>query len=203
MFGASPPPQNETTPFRPRSPYGIAKLFAHWTAVNYREAYGFPISCGILFNHESPVRGENFVTQKIARAAAKREHVALGNLNAERDWGHARDYVEGIWRMMQIQPDDFVLATGTSRTVRDFANIAYNGIIWEGSGLDEIGWGIGQPKELMGFRVKPKIVVDPAYFRPLEVDRLCGDAGKARRVLGWEPRISFETMVQEMVNAAR
>jgi len=179
-------PQKETTPFYPRSPYAAAKVYAHWLAVNYREAYGMFISNGIAFNHESPRRGENFVSRKITLGAAAiklglRSQLALGNLEAKRDWGYARDYVEAMWMMLQRdQPDDFVIATGETRSVRDFCQAAFGYV-----GLD----------------YRDYVVVDPLYFRPTEVDQLVGDAGKARRVLGWTPRTSFQELVHLMVDS--
>lgn len=196
-------PQSETTPFYPRSPYGVAKLYAYWITVNYREAYGIHASNGILFNHESPLRGETFVTRKITRAVAAiaqglQERLYLGNLDAERDWGHARDYVEGMWRIVQHEVgDDFVLATGEKRSVREFVNLAFKEVgievAWEGSGVEEIGRDVKTGKAL--------VAVDPRYFRPTEVDLLLGDAAKARRLLGWAPETSFAQMVTEMVKS--
>ena len=195
--------QNEDTPFRPRSPYGAAKLYAYWTVVNYREAYGYHASNGILFNHEGPKRGETFVTRKITRAVAAiskglESTLFLGNLDAERDWGHVRDYVEGMWMILQQpKPDDYVLATGESRSVREFVELAFNEvgrtIVWEGQGVDEKGICKETGDAL--------VVVDARYFRPTEVDALCGDASKAKRVLGWEPKISFADLVSEMVQS--
>ena len=195
--------QSETTPFHPRSPYGVAKLFAHWTTVNYREAHGVFASNGILFNHESPRRGETFVSRKITRAVAAielglQEVLWLGKLAARRDWGHARDYVEGMWRILQHdRPEDFVLATGETRTVRAFCEAGFaelgKRIEWRGTGLDERGYLAGTDRLL--------VAVDPTYFRPAEVDVLCGDAAKARRLLGWAPRTGFAEMVAEMVAA--
>jgi GDPmannose 4,6-dehydratase len=196
-------PQSETTPFYPRSPYAAAKLYAYWITVNYREAYGIHASNGILFNHESPLRGETFVTRKITRAVAAIHHglqdvLWLGNLDAKRDWGHARDYVEGMWRMLQ-QPrgDDYVLATGETHTVREFVERAFaeTGVTlrWEGAGADETG----RDAKTGAVRVK----IDPRYFRPTEVDILLGDATKAREVLGWKHAISFPELVREMVKA--
>jgi len=179
-------PQRETTPFRPRSPYGVAKVYAHWITVNYRESYGMHASCGILFNHESPRRGETFVTRKITRAAARiaaghQQHVSLGNLEARRDWGHARDYVEAMWLMLQQdEPDDYVIATGETHTVREFATLAFSIV-----GLDYIDY----------------VRHDPRYDRPAEVDVLLGDASKARDRLGWEPSVTFGGLVRQMVEA--
>ena len=194
-------PQSETTPFRPRSPYAAAKLYAFWITVNYREAYGFHASNGILFNHEGPRRGETFVTRKITRAVAaiakgKQKQLYLGNLEAKRDWGHAKDYVRGMWLMLQQdQPDDFVLATGVSYTVREFVQRAFKyagrGIEWRGKGIDEVGVDTRSGEVL--------VRIDPRYFRPTEVDYLCGDAGKARQLLGWRPEIGFEELVRQMV----
>lgn len=195
--------QSETTPFQPRSPYAVAKLYAYWITVNYREAYGIHASNGILFNHESPIRGETFVTRKITRAVAaieegKQEVLYLGNLDASRDWGHAQDYVEGMWMMLQQdKPDDYVLATGSTRTVREFTELAFGcrgrQIEWVGSGVNEQG--------LCAKTGRTLIKVSPEYFRPLEVDYLVGDASKAKRILGWEPKISFEDMVRMMVES--
>jgi GDPmannose 4,6-dehydratase len=195
-------PQKETTPFYPRSPYAVAKLYAHWITVNYREAYGMHASNGILFNHESPIRGETFVTRKITRAVAAIEvglqtKLFLGNLNAMRDWGHARDYAEGMWLIVQQeQPDDYVLATGEAHSVREFVEkaFAYIGrtILWEGKGVEEKGIDRNSGKVL--------VEVDPRYFRPTEVDCLIGDAGKAHNTLGWHHRVTFDELVREMVN---
>ncbi|WP_119392363.1 GDP-mannose 4,6-dehydratase [Taklimakanibacter lacteus] len=196
-------PQNEKTPFRPRSPYGIAKLYGYWTTVNYREAYGFHASNGILFNHESPLRGETFVTRKVTRGVAAIEHgfiasLAVGNLDAERDWGHARDYVEGMWRMLQqATPDDYVLATGRKHSVRFLIELAFaqtgRKIVWDGGGVDETGRDAKSGQIL--------VRIDPRYFRPAEVDLLVGDASKARQKLGWAHVTSFEAMIAEMVAA--
>jgi len=194
-------PQNEKTPFYPRSPYAAAKLYAYWVTVNYREAYCIFASNGILFNHESPIRGETFVTRKITRAAARiklglQEKVYLGNLDAKRDWGHARDYVEAMWKILQHEePDDFVIATGETHSVREFAELAFRevgfDIQWHGSCIDEKGIDSETGKVL--------IQIDPKYFRPTEVDILHGDASKAREKLGWMPKISFKQLVSEMV----
>ena len=196
-------PQNETTPFYPRSPYGVAKLYGYWITVNYREAYGMFACNGILFNHESPIRGETFVTRKITRAAARislglDECLYLGNLDAERDWGHARDYVEGMWRMLQQDaPDDYVLATGKTQTVRLFCEKAFAAagipLAWTGEGIEEKGLHAETGEEL--------IRIDARYFRPTEVDLLLGDATKAKEKLGWEPRCTLDEMVREMVEA--
>ncbi|MCI5073632.1 GDP-mannose 4,6-dehydratase [Oricola sp.] len=196
-------PQSETTPFYPRSPYAAAKLYAYWITVNYREAYGLHASNGILFNHESPLRGETFVTRKITRAAASislrlQERLYLGNLDAERDWGHARDYVEGMWRMLQQDvPDDYVLATGRKTTVRAFVEAAFAEVgvtlDWSGKGVDETGVCARTGKVLVS--------VDPRYFRPTEVDLLLGDPSKAKQALGWEATTSLDEMVREMVEA--
>jgi GDPmannose 4,6-dehydratase len=196
-------PQRESTPFYPRSPYAAAKLYAYWITVNYREAYGLHASNGILFNHESPTRGETFVTRKISRAVAaiklgRQETLFLGNLNAKRDWGHARDYVEGMWRILQQpEPDDYVLATGETHSVREFVDKAFAqigiGIVWQGVGADEKGIDAGSGRVL--------VEVDPGYFRPTEVDFLIGDASKARTKLGWKHRVSFDDLVAEMVAA--
>lgn len=196
-------PQNEHTPFYPRSPYAVAKQYSHWIVVNYREAYGLHASNGVLFNHESPLRGETFVTRKITRAAAAIAHgmqkqVFLGNLDAKRDWGHARDFVEGMWLMLQQdEPDDYVLATGEAHGVREVVEIAFarvnRRIEWRGRGLDEQGVDSKTGEVL--------IAVDPRYYRPTEVDCLLGDARKARARLGWAPRTSFAEMIAEMVDA--
>ena len=198
-------PQREETPFHPRSPYGVAKLFAYWITVNYREAYGLHASNGILFNHESPLRGETFVTRKISRAVAAVEQgmqrcLFLGNIDAKRDWGHARDYVEGMWRILQQdEPDDYVLATGQSHTVREFVEVAFRcikrPIIWHGKGVEERGCCADTGDEL--------VAIDPRYYRPAEVDSLLGDPSKAKSKLGWEHKISFEQLVAEMVEADR
>ena len=194
-------PQTEGTPFYPRSPYAVAKLYAYWITINYREAYGLYASNGILFNHESPLRGETFVTRKITRAVAQisqgqQDCLYLGNLDAKRDWGHARDYVDGMWRILQhSEPDDFVLATGLTTSVRDFTQKAFAvaGIFlkWEGSGASEIG----RDAESGSVRVR----IDPAYYRPTEVDFLLGDASKAREKLGWVPKYELDQLIEEMV----
>ncbi|UIP07385.1 GDP-mannose 4,6-dehydratase [Erythrobacter sp. SDW2] len=196
-------PQSERTPFYPRSPYGVAKLYGYWIVVNYREAYGMHASNGILFNHESPLRGETFVTRKITRAAAaislgRQDRLYLGNLDAKRDWGHAREYAEGMWRMLQQDvPDDYVLATGVTTSVRDFTRWAFEdaGITLEfsGEGVDEKGICAATGKVL--------VEVDPRYFRPAEVDLLIGDAGKAREKLGWVPQMGVRDLAREMVAA--
>ena len=204
LFGKSvEAPQSEKTPFYPRSPYAAAKLYAYWITVNYREAYGFHASNGILFNHESPMRGETFVTRKITRAVAAielgfQDKLRLGNLDAKRDWGHARDYVEGMWRIVQHETaDDFVLATGETHTVREFVEKAFGNvgkeIEWSGAGVDEIGYDRKSGKEL--------IEIDPRYFRPTEVELLLGNPEKAREALGWKHTISFEELVSEMVES--
>jgi GDPmannose 4,6-dehydratase len=196
-------PQRETTPFYPRSPYAAAKLYAYWIVVNYREAYGMHASNGILFNHESPMRGETFVTRKITRAVAaiklsKQSCLYLGNLDAQRDWGHAREYVEGMWLMLQQDtPDDYVLATGVTTPVRDFVTWSFEeaGIMldWQGIGLDERG--------IDRATGEIRVAVDPRYFRPTEVDLLLGDASKARQQLGWGPSITVQQLAAEMVRA--
>ncbi len=196
-------PQSETTPFYPRSPYGVAKLYAFWIAKNYREAYNMFTCNGILFNHESPLRGETFVTRKITRAAAKislglQEKVYLGNLDAKRDWGHARDYVKGMWMMMQAdRPDDYVLATGVTHSIRSFAELAFKHVNielqWQGEGVNEKGVDKATGKAL--------IEVDPRYFRPTEVDLLVGDPSKAERELGWKHECTLEELVSEMMEA--
>ena len=196
-------PQSETTPFYPRSPYAAAKLYAYWITVNYREAYGIHATNGILFNHESPLRGETFVTRKITRAVAAielglQQRLYLGNLDAQRDWGHARDYAEGMWMIVQHpQADDFVLATGEAHSVREFVELAFSHIgrriEWSGTGRDERGVDARTGEVL--------IEVDPRYFRPTEVDLLLGDARKARQRLGWRHKTSFQSLVREMVEA--
>ncbi|MGQ9686671.1 MAG: GDP-mannose 4,6-dehydratase [Thiobacillaceae bacterium] len=193
-------PQRETTPFYPRSPYAVAKLYAYWITVNYREAYGMYACNGILFNHESPIRGETFVTRKVTRALARiklglQDCLYLGNLDARRDWGHARDYVEMQWLMLQQEvPEDYVIATGVQYSVRDFVNAAARelgiNIHWKGAGVDEKGYDDAG---------RCIVAVDPRYFRPTEVETLLGDASKAREKLGWSPKTSFEELVAEMV----
>ncbi|WP_449235943.1 GDP-mannose 4,6-dehydratase [Azospirillum doebereinerae] len=196
-------PQKETTPFYPRSPYAAAKLYAYWITVNYREAYGMHASNGILFNHESPIRGETFVTRKITRAVAaiqagQQDCLYLGNLDAKRDWGHARDYVEGMWRILQHDtPDDFVLATGETHSVREFVELAFahvgRTIVWKGEGVDEVGVDDGSGKTV--------VRIDPVYFRPTEVDLLLGDPSKALDKLGWRHTTTFRELVRDMMDA--
>ena len=196
-------PQRESTPFYPRSPYAAAKLYAYWITVNYREAYGLHASNGILFNHESPLRGETFVTRKISRAVAaiargRQDRVYLGNLDAKRDWGHARDYVEAMWLMLQLdEPEDFVIATGETKSVREFTELAFarvgRTIEWRGSGVDEEGIDATSGVVLVS--------IDPRYFRPTEVNILLGDPTKAREKLGWTHKIGFSELVAEMVDA--
>ena len=210
LFGkATETPQRETTPFYPRSPYGVAKLYAYWITVNYREAYGLYACNGILFNHESPLRGETFVTRKITRALT-RMHVGLqdcaylGNLAALRDWGHARDYVEVQWLMLQQDaPVDYVIATGEQHSVREFVDVAARelgiGIEWSGQGVDEVGTVASAPADSKVREGQRIVAVDARYFRPTEVDSLLGDASKAKRELGWTPRTSFTELVREMV----
>lgn len=201
MFGATPPPQNEQSVFYPRSPYGVAKLYSHWITINYREAYGIFAVSGILFNHESPRRGETFATRKITRAAARiklglQDRLYLGNLEAKRDWGHARDFVRAMHLMLQQdQPQDFVIATGEQHSVREFCELVFaeHGIKiqWQGNGLEEKGLDASAGKTL--------IEIHPDYFRPTEVDSLLGDASRARKILGWQPEVSFEELIKEMV----
>jgi GDPmannose 4,6-dehydratase len=204
LYGnATEVPQKETTPFAPRSPYGVAKLYAYWITVNYREAYGIHASNGILFNHESPIRGETFVTRKVTRAVAAIQHglqkkLFIGNLDAIRDWGHARDYVEGMWMMVQQpKPGDYVLATGEAHTVRELIEYAFavvgRNIVWRGQGTDEVGVD-GKTGEVL-------IAIDPNYFRPTEVDHLLGDPSKAYRELGWKHRVAFPDLISEMVKS--
>lgn len=200
MFGkVQTVPQLETTPFYPRSPYGVSKLYAHWIVKNYRESYGLHASSGILFNHESPRRGETFVTQKIVKGFSniknkKQKYIELGNLNAKRDWGHAKDFVEAMWLMLQQpSPDDYVIATGEQHSVKDFIKLAAPyfdmDITWEGEGLDEVG--IDQNGNV-------RIKINPKYFRPADVESLLGDSTKARKTLGWAPKINFSELVMEM-----
>jgi GDPmannose 4,6-dehydratase len=196
-------PQSETTPFYPRSPYGVAKLYAYWITVNYREAYGMHASNGILFNHESPIRGETFVTRKITRAVAAihlgiQKTLFIGNLDARRDWGHARDYVEGMWRITQQDtPGDYVLATGETHSVRELVELAFakvgRKIAWKGQGIEEVGIDCGSGDTV--------VKIDSRYFRPTEVDVLLGDPSKAHKVLGWKHKVSFTELVDEMVNS--
>lgn len=196
-------PQKETTPFYPRSPYGVAKLYGYWITVNYREAYNIFACNGILFNHESPVRGETFVTRKITRAAAKislglQEKLFLGNLDSKRDWGHAKDYVKGMYLMLQQdKPEDYVLATGKTTSIRDFVKMAFKhagiNVEFKGSGVDEKGYDTATGKEM--------VAVDPRYFRPTEVDLLLGDPSKAKQQLGWEPEYSLEDLVADMMRS--
>jgi GDPmannose 4,6-dehydratase len=204
LFGkAVEVPQNEETPFHPRSPYAVAKIYSFWATVNYREAHGLYAANGILFNHESPRRGENFVTRKITRAVAEiktgqRDWLSLGNLEARRDWGFAGDFVDAMWRILQTdQADDWVVGTGEDHSVREFCELAFAhagvDIEWTGSGTEEIGRDRASGEK--------RVVVNPRYFRPAEVDRLLADSSKARRELGWEPRVGFEELVQMMVDA--
>ena len=196
-------PQKETTPFYPRSPYGVAKLYAYWITVNYREAYGMHASNGILFNHESPIRGETFVTRKITRAVAAihlgvQDTLYVGNLDSERDWGHARDYVEGMWKILQQSAgDDYVLATGEKHSVREFIELAFSrvcrDIVWQGRGVDETGVCSATGDVL--------VKIDSRYFRPTEVDLLLGDPSKAHRLLGWKHKVTFSELVAEMVGS--
>ena len=201
MFGASPPPQNEKTPFYPRSPYAVSKLSAHWITINYREAYNIYACNGILFNHESPVRGETFVTQKIIKGLiniknGKQKKLYLGNIYAKRDWGHAKDYVEAMWLMLQQKtPQDFVIATGIQYTVKEFINLTAKKlqmpIIWRGSKL----------KEKAYFNNQPIIEINPKYFRPSEVDSLRGNANKAKKKLNWKSRYTLSDLVEDMINS--
>ncbi len=196
-------PQNEKTPFYPRSPYGVAKLYAFWIVKNYREAYGIFACNGILFNHESPIRGETFVTRKITRAAVKiklgvQEKLYLGNLDAKRDWGHAKDYVDGMWRMLQYEKaEDFVLATGKTNTIREFCDLSFQElgikINWKGKGENEVGLDASTGKAI--------ILIDSNYYRPTEVDLLVGDANKAKKLLNWEPNYNLNSLVKEMINS--
>ncbi len=212
LFGkAKETPQNENTPFYPRSPYGVAKLFAYWTVVNYREAYGMYACNGILFNHESPIRGETFVSRKITRAVAamlhgKQRKLYLGNLDASRDWGHARDYIEAMWLMLQQDvPDDFVIATGVTANVRDFARLAFAKagieIAFVGKGNEEKGIFVKSHRQQNFWRRDDVLIeVDPRYYRPTEVDYLLGDASKARSKLNWQPKYTLDTLISEMVS---
>lgn len=204
MFGrVRETPQRETTPFHPRSPYGVAKLYAYWITINYREAYGMFAANGILFNHEGPLRGETFVTRKITRAVASielgvQDVLYVGNLDAKRDWGDAKDFVRGMWLILQQSvPEDYVLATGESHSVREFIELAFaqvgRAVAWQGKGEEEVGLDAGSGKVL--------VKVDPRYFRPAEVDSLLGDASKAQRELGWRPETSFPQLVAEMVES--
>lgn len=196
-------PQTEKTPFYPRSPYGVAKLYAYWITVNYREAYNMFAVNGILFNHESPRRGENFVTRKITRGVAKiflkqQENIELGNLDSKRDWGHAKDYVEGMWMMLQQEnPEDFVISTNEAHSVREFIEAAFKEInkeiVWEGTGVNEVG----KEKDTGIVRIK----VNPKYYRPTEVEFLLGDSSKAKKILNWQPKITFHDLVKEMVKS--
>jgi GDPmannose 4,6-dehydratase len=230
MFGDSPPPQNEQTPFKPRSPYGAAKVYAYWMVKNYREGYGMFAVNGILFNHESPRRGETFVTKKITRAVARikcglQDKLFLGNLKAKRDWGYAGDYVEAMWLMLQQEePDDYVIATGETHSVREFVNLAFDHagieLEWRGSGVGEKGSVKSLASNLQPptANLKPLtsslqpltsnlnvgdvlIEIDSRYIRPLEVESLQGDASKAKRKLGWEPKVKFKELVKIMVDA--
>jgi GDPmannose 4,6-dehydratase len=203
IFGSTPPPQNESTPFHPRSPYGVSKLFAYWACVNYREAYDLFAVNGILFNHESPRRGETFVTRKVTRAAGKIRHglqdrLFVGNLDARRDWGYAKDYVEAMWTMLQQEkPDDYVIATGVAHSVRELCEVAF-----ARAGFDLEWGGEGQHEQAVDRETgRVLIEIDPRYFRPSEVDDLCGDPSKAERELGWKPRTSFEELIALMVDA--
>lgn len=205
MFGRAPAPQSESTVFAPCSPYGTAKLYAYWTVRNYREVYGLYAVNGILFNHESAIRGEEFVTRKTTKAvceieAGLRDRISLGNLDSERDWGHAKDYMEGAWMMLQQdKPQDYVLATGQSHSVREFVEIAFQhigrSIVWENEGLEEVG-----RDKITGDIL---VNIDPNLFRPKEINHLLGDASKAKKELGWCPKISFEEMVLEMIEVDR
>ncbi len=201
LYGSMPAPQNEQTPFSPRSPYAVAKLYAYWITVNYREAYNMFACNGILFNHESPIRGETFVTRKITRAAARialgmQEVLYLGNLDARRDWGYAKDYIEAMWLMLQQeQPKDYVIATGESHSVREFIELAFHevgiDIVWQGAGVHERG--------IDAATGEPRIIIDPRYFRPTDVEVLQGDASRARLELGWQPTMTFPELVKLMV----
>jgi GDPmannose 4,6-dehydratase len=216
MFGDAPPPQNEETPFHPRSPYGAAKVYAYWMVKNYREGYEMFAVNGILFNHESPRRGETFVTKKITRALVRiklglQDKLYLGNLEAKRDWGYAGDYVEAMWLMLQQEkPDDYVIATGETHSVREFVNLAFNHagieLEWKGEGLEEKGivrsFSSSLQPQASSLNVGDVVIeIDPRYFRPLEVEFLQGDASKANRNLGWKPRVRFKELVKIMVDA--
>jgi GDPmannose 4,6-dehydratase len=213
LFGlAQEFPQKETTPFYPRSPYGVAKLYAYWITVNYREAYNMYAVNGILFNHESPLRGETFVTRKITRAVAqialgKLETTYLGNLDAQRDWGHAKDYVKAMWLMMQqATPEDYVIATGKTTSVRDFIKMAFNEVgievEFKGEGVDEIGVVTACSDSRFNVPIgKTVVAINPVYFRPTEVDLLIGDSTKAKNQLGWHPEYSLQEMVSEMIQS--
>jgi GDPmannose 4,6-dehydratase len=205
-------PQKETTPFYPRSPYAVAKLYGYWITVNYREAYNMFAVNGILFNHESPNRGETFVTRKITRGVAQiamglTDKIYMGNIDAKRDWGHAKDYIEAMWLMLQVdEPEDFVIATGETRTVREFIQAAFNeagiSIEFKGSGVDEKAYVTGSTHADYRIKMGQEVLsIDPAYFRPTEVDLLIGDPTKAQSKLGWKPRYSFDALVKDMVQA--
>ncbi|WP_258102664.1 GDP-mannose 4,6-dehydratase [Marinoscillum sp. MHG1-6] len=205
-------PQTEKTPFYPRSPYGVAKMYAYWITVNYREAYDMYACNGILFNHESPLRGETFVTRKITRAVSKmayglQDSLYMGNLDAKRDWGHAKDYVRGMWLMLQQEkPEDFVLSTGVTTSIRDFLKMAFGHVgvelEFKGEGVDEVGYVKSVSTEEYAFKVgQPVIYIDPKYFRPTEVDLLIGDSTKAREKLGWKPEYDLPMLVEEMMDA--
>ncbi|MFC2130279.1 GDP-mannose 4,6-dehydratase, partial [Bacteroidota bacterium] len=212
LFGATPPPQNEDSLFQPRSPYAISKLYSYWMTVNYRQAYNLFACNGILFNHESPRRGETFVTRKITRALAKilsgkQKHMYLGNLDAKRDWGFAPEFVEVMWRMLQQdEPEDYAIGTGESYSVRDFVNYAFNycgvEIVWKGSGIEETGV-VKSCNEKLGYNIKPGdvlIKIDPKYFRPTEVEYLLADISKAKRDLNWEPSVTFKEIIMIMAD---
>lgn len=205
-------PQSETTPFYPRSPYAVAKMYAYWITVNYREAYGMFACNGILFNHESPMRGETFVTRKITRGIAQmalglEKTLYMGNIDSQRDWGHAKDYVEAMWLVLQHdQPEDFVIATGITTRVRDFIIMAFNEVgvtlAFNGEGIDEVGVVVSSSNAEFSFEIGQKVIqIDPAYFRPTEVDLLRGDSTKAKTKLGWQPKYTLEMLVKEMVQA--
>lgn len=205
-------PQSETTPFYPRSPYAVAKMYAYWITVNYREAYGMFACNGILFNHESPMRGETFVTRKITRGIAQmalglEKTLYMGNIDSQRDWGHAKDYVEAMWLVLQHdQPEDFVIATGTTTRVRDFIILAFSevGVVlaFQGEGIDEVAVVVSSSNAEFSFEKGQKVIqIDPAYFRPTEVDLLIGDSTKAKTKLGWQPKYTLEMLVKEMVQA--